>query len=149
MTEADIARVRETARRLAAAAQHAFVGTEHLLAAALTDSSTGAARALAAAGVSLDGIEEELLTGLPRAESGAPSPPPLSRFAERALADAAQPGRSLEAALLRAPRGRIASVLTRRGAKVTELRKALEPPAAPASKAPPRPKRENNRDGLG
>jgi Ca2+:H+ antiporter len=123
----DITRVVATAQRAAAAAQHAFVGTEHLLAATLTDADGAAARALAAAGVSLDGLAEELTTGLPRAEPDAPSPPPLSRFAERAVADAERQGGNLVAVLLRSPRGRIASVLARRGAKLTELRKALEP----------------------
>ncbi len=137
MTLPDLARIVETARRAAAAAQHAFVGTEHLLAAALADSGAAPARALLAAGVSLDGFAEELLTGLPRAEPDTPSPPPLSRFAERAVADAEQAGGNLLVVLLRAPRGRIASVLARRGAKLSELRKALEPvrsakPAKPA-----------------
>ena len=148
MTEPDIARVVATAQRAAAAAQHAFVGTEHLLAAALTNSDGPAARALVAAGVALDGFAEELLTGLPRAEPGGPSPPPLSRFAERAVADAEKPGGNLVAVLLRSPRGRIASVLARRGANLPELRKALEPKSQPARPEPApkagreKPKRE-------
>ncbi|HTL05976.1 MAG TPA: calcium/proton exchanger, partial [Gemmatimonadales bacterium] len=132
MTSPDIARLVDTARRAAAAGQHAFVGTEHLLAAALAQPDGPAVRALAAAGVSLDGFVEELLTGLPRAEPGAgdqpPAPPPLSRFAERAVAEAEQAGGDLAGVLLRSPKGRIASVLSRRGAKLPELRKALEPP---------------------
>ena len=136
MTEPDIARVVVTAQRAAAAAQHAFVGTEHLLAAALTDPDGAAARALTAAGVSLEGLAEEFLTGLPRAEPDGPSPPPLSRFAERAVADAEKPGGNLVAVLLRSPRGRIASVLSRRGAKLPELRKALEPPRPPKPAKP-------------
>ena len=139
MTPPDIARIVETARRAAAAGQHAFVGTEHLLAAALADAEGGPARALVAGGVSLDGFVEELLTGLPRAEPDAPSPPPLSRFAERAVADAEKPGGDLMAVLLRAPRGRIASVLARRGAKLPELRKALEPAPQGRAAKPPKP----------
>ncbi len=144
MTAPDIARVVETARRAAVAANHAFIGTEHLLAAELADPEGPAARALAGAGVSLDGIAEELLAGLPVAEAGAP-PPPMSRFAERAVADAGKSGGDLLAVLLRAPRGRIASVLTRRGAKFPELRQRLEPvkqPRAPAPEAPARPRKE-------
>lgn len=147
MTQPDIARVIATAERAAAAAQHAFVGTEHLLAASLTDADGAAARALAAAGVSLDGLAEELLTGLPRADSAGPAPPPLSRFAERAVADAGKPGANLVAVLLRSPRGRIASVLQRRGAKLAELRKALEPALPPKSTRgdEPRPDRASRR----
>jgi Ca2+:H+ antiporter len=82
--------------------------------------------------VSLDGFVEELLTGLPRAEPRAadqpPAPPPLSRFAERAVAEAEQAAGDLAGVLLRSPKGRIASVLSRRGARLPELRKALEPP---------------------
>ena len=63
MTSPDLARVINTARGAATAANHAFVGTEHLLAAALTDDA--AIRTLADAAVSLDGINEELLAGLP------------------------------------------------------------------------------------
>ena len=133
MTPPDIARVVDTATRLAAAAQHAFVGTEHLLAAALTDAE--GARALAAAGISPDGLAEELLTGLPRAEPDAASPPRLSRFAERAVQEAEKSGGGLVPVLLRAPRGKIASVLARRGAKPAELRKTLEPKSEPAQKA--------------
>ncbi len=131
MTAPDIARVVETARRAAAAANHAFVGTEHLLAAALTDPDGPAARALAAAGASLDGLAEELLTGLPTADAGAPTPPPMSRFAERAVADAERAEGNLLAVLLRAPRGRVASVLSRRGVNLQELRKAVEPDRSP------------------
>ncbi len=136
MTAPDIARIVETARRAAIAANHAFIGTEHLLAAALTDTAGPAARALAAAGVSLDGIAEELLAGLPVAEAGAP-PPPMSRFAERAVAEAGQSGDDLLGVLLRAPRGRIASVLTRRGVRLPELRQQLQPAKQPKPAAAP------------
>ncbi|HEV8600002.1 MAG TPA: Clp protease N-terminal domain-containing protein, partial [Gemmatimonadales bacterium] len=131
-------RVVETARRAAAAAQHAFVGTEHLLAALLVDETGSAAHALRAAGVSLDGLAEELLTGLPRAEAGGAGPPPLSRFAERAIAEAEKSGADLATVLLRAPRGRIATVLGRRGAKLNELRKQLDGHRAKEPKAPGR-----------
>lgn len=139
MSEPNLERVVETARRAAAAAQHAFVGTEHLLAAALADADGAPARALLAAGVSLDGFAEELLTGLPRAEPESPGPPPLSRFAERAVADAEKAGGNLLVVLLRAPRGRIASVLARRGAKLPELRKALDPAPQGGAPRPPKP----------
>ena len=138
MTAPDIARVVDTARRAAAAAHHAFVGTEHLLAASLTIADGGAARALGAAGVSLDGLAEELLTGLPSAEAEQAGPPPLSRFAERAVADAEASGGSLPAALLRAPKGRIASVLARRGANLQALKRALEPEQQPRTPVPKR-----------
>ena len=152
MTQPDNTRIVETARRAAAAAQHAFVGTEHLLAAALADPNGAPARALLAAGVSLDGLVEELLTGLPRAEPDSPTPPPLSRFAERAVADAERPGGDLLVVLLRAPRGRIASVLARRGARLAELRKALEgprdpTPAKPAGEAAGRGDRSGRQQG--
>jgi len=139
LIQPDLPRIVDTARRAATAAQHAFVGTEHLLAAALADPEGAPARALQAAGVSLEGFVEELLAGLPRAEPDTPGPPPLSRFAERAVADAGQPGGDLMVVLLRAPRGRIASVLSRRGAKLPELRKALEPAAPGRAPKPPRP----------
>ena len=139
MTAPDISRIVDTARRAATAANHAFVGTEHLLAAALTEADGEAAGALLGAGVSLDGLAEELLTGLPAAEPGAATPPPLSRFAERAVADAERADGNLLAVLLRAPKGRVASVLGRRGVNLQELRKATEPdrPPKPAAKAPP------------
>lgn len=129
----------DTARRAAAAANHAFVGTEHLLAAALTDVDGAPARALTAAGVSLDGLTEELLTGLPAAETGAETPPPLSRFAERAVAEAERSGGNLLSVLLRAPRGRVASVLARRGANLQDLRGSADP-ARPAK--PPKQERQ-------
>ncbi|HEV8150126.1 MAG TPA: calcium/proton exchanger [Gemmatimonadales bacterium] len=134
MTSAGIARVVATARRAAAAAQHAFVGTEHLLAAALEDQEGPGARALHAVGIAPEGLAEELIAGLPRAESDAAGPPPLSRFAERAIAEAEKSGTDLAVVLLRAPRGRIASVLARRGVKLTELHKALEP-AGPSKRS--------------
>jgi Ca2+:H+ antiporter len=139
LTAPDIARVVETARRAAAAAHHAFVGTEHLLAAALTTADGSAARALGSAGVSLDGLAEELLTGLPSAEGDQSGPPPMSRFAERAVADAEKSGNSLPAVLLRSPKGRIASVLTRRGADLQLLRRALEPERAAGTASAPQP----------
>jgi len=136
LSQPDIARVVETARRAAAAANHAFVGTEHLLTAALLDSRGPAARSLKVAGVSLDGLETELLGGLPTAEAGT-GPPPLSRFAERAVADAEKSG-DLLLVLLKAPRGRVASVLAKRGIKLAELRKALEPAPEPETPRPAR-----------
>lgn len=140
MTSPDIARIIETATRAATAANHAFVGTEHLLAAALTDAEGPAARALGAAGVSLEGLAEELLTGLPAAASGGAAVPPMSRFAERAVAEAGQAGGNLLGVLLRAPRGRLASVLSRRGANLQELRKAVEGDRPPK---PPRPSKSS------
>ena len=136
MTAFDLARVLDAARGTAAAANHAFVGTEHLLAAVLQDPEGAAARTLIEAGIATDGLAEELLTGLPVAASDAPMPPPMSRFAERAVAEAEKAGGDLLLVLLRAPRGRVASVMSRRGAKLPDLRKALEP-AKPES--PPRP----------
>src|ERR1041384_4817590 len=50
LTAADLARLVDPARRAAAAANHAFIGTEHLLAAALTEGDGAAPRALSAAG---------------------------------------------------------------------------------------------------
>jgi Ca2+:H+ antiporter len=161
LTAFDLARVIDTARGTAAAANHAFVGTEHLLAAVLQDPDGAAARTLTEAGIAIDGLAEELVTGLPVAASDAPMPPPMSRFAERAVAEAEKAGGDLLLVLLRAPRGRVASVMSRRGAKLPELRKALEPakpespprppkppkqqakqarPAPPVSAAPPRPR---------
>lgn len=142
MTAPDVSRVVDTARRAAAAANHAFVGTEHLLAAALTEADGAAARTLADAGVSLDGLAEELLAGLPVAEAGAPAPPPMSRFAERAVADAARADGNLLAVLLRAPRGRVASVLGRRGVNLQVLRRAAEPERPPKPPRTQQPKPE-------
>lgn len=139
MTASDLARVIEAARGTAAAANHAFVGTEHLLAAALSDADGAAERALTDAGVTIDGLAEELLAGLPAAAADAPMPPPMSRFAERAVAEAEKADGNLLLVLLRAPRGRVASVLGNRGAKLSELRKTLEPPRAEQQAKPPRP----------
>lgn len=139
MTGPDVARVVETARRAATAARHAFVGTEHLLAATLTEPDGAAARALAAAGVSIDGLAEELLAGLPAAEAGNTDPPPISRFAERAIAEAVKSDGNLLAVLLRSPRGKLASVLVKRGADLTALRKAVEPGSVRKPDKPPKP----------
>lgn len=136
MTAPDISRVVETARRAATAANHAFVGTEHLLAAALTEADGVAAQALVTAGVSLDELSEELLIGLPTAEAGAATPPPMSRFAERAVEEAERADGNLLAVLLRAPRGRVASVLGRRGVDLQELRKAVDPGRPPKQPKP-------------
>ena len=138
MNQPDIARVVDTARNLAAAAQHNFVGTEHLLAAALTAPDGDAARALAAAKVSLDGFAEELLIGLPRAETASPEPPRLSRFAERAVGEL-EKGQSLAAVLLKQPRGRVASVLSRRKADLSALNHYFKPKEKQPS---PKPARE-------
>jgi len=138
LSPSDLARVIEAARGTAAAANHAFVGTEHLLAAALSDAEGTAARTLTDAGVTIDGLAEELLAGLPAAAADAPMPPPMSRFAERAVAEAETADGNLLLVLLRAPRGRVASVLGKRGAKLSELRKTLEPPRAEQQAKPPR-----------
>jgi Ca2+:H+ antiporter len=145
LTSPDLARILQAARDRASAARHAFVGTEHLLAAALDDPEGAAARALTAAGLtSRDGLADELLAGLPAAAADTTEPPPLSRFAERAMADAEKAGSNLPLVLLRAPRGRLASVLARRGIKLQELKKALEPdrpePPPRAPKPPKQPK---------
>ena len=146
MTSPDLARILQAARDRASAARHAFVGTEHLLAAALDDPDGATVRALTAAGLtSQDGLADELLVGLPAAPADALEPPPLSRFAERAMADAEKAGGNLALVLLRAPRGRLASVLAKRGIKLQELRKALEPdrpeppPRAPKPAKQPKP----------
>ena len=139
MNQPDIARVVDTARNLAAAAQHNFVGTEHLLAAALTVPDGDVGRALAAAKVPLDGFAEELLSGLPRAEAAVAEPPRLSRFAERAVAEL-EKGQSLAVVLLRSPRGRIASVLSRRKADLGALQRSLTAGAESKPKQQPRPK---------
>jgi len=139
LNQADIARVVDTARNLAAAAQHNFVGTEHLLAAALTAPEGDAGRALAAAKVPLDGFAEELLSGLPRAGATATEPPRLSRFAERAVAEL-EKGQSLAVVLLRNPRGRIASVLGRRKADLGALQRFLTSGAESKPKQHPSPK---------
>ena len=125
MIQPDIARLVDTARSLAGAARHSFVGTEHLLAAALTNREGDAARALTAANVPLDEFAEELLSGLPRVEGDSDAPPKLSRFAERAIASLER-GESVAAVLLRAPRGRIAGVLSNRKADLAALRRHLE-----------------------
>jgi Ca2+:H+ antiporter len=140
----ELERVIGTAEQAAAQGGHAFVGTEHLLAAAIRDPDGTAARLLASAGVAVDGLADELLAGLPAAAPDAAGPPPMSRFAERAIADARKGGGDLLVVLLRAPRGRIASVLTRRGLRLPDLKKALEPgrpdPPARTPKAPRQPK---------
>ena len=80
MSASDSARIVESARAIAVAANHAFIGTEHLLAAALRDPEGAAQRALAARGVSTAGLDEELLEGLPKAGPEAAGPPEPSRF---------------------------------------------------------------------
>ena len=143
MTSPDLARILQAARDRASAARHAFVGTEHLLAAALDDPDSATGRALAAAGLtSQDGLADELLVGLPAAAPDAGEPPPLSRFAERAMAEAEKAGGNLALVLLRAPRGRLASVLAKRGVNLAELKKALEPDRAEREQRPPKPPRQ-------
>jgi Ca2+:H+ antiporter len=147
LSVSDIQRVVETARGAAAVAGHAFVGTEHLLAALLARESGPAAKACLAAGIEPQGLIDELVSGLKAAEPDAAGPAPLSGFAERAIQDAerlAGEGRDGEAALLdallRSPRGRIASVLGRRGVKPSVLRGDAAPGRAPqpaAGKAGP------------
>ena len=139
MTAPDLARVIDAARTTAAAANHAFVGTEHLLAALLQDPDGASARIFAETGVATDGLAEELLVGLPAAEPGAAMPPPMSRFSERAVAEAEKAGGNLLLVLLRAPRGRVASVLAKRGARINDIRKALEPGKPEAPLRPPKP----------
>jgi len=139
LTAFDLSRVIGAARNMAAAANHAFVGTEHLLAAVLQDADGIAAGIFSDAGIAIDGLAEELLTGLPVASPDAPVPPPMSRFAERAVADAESAGGDLLLVLLRAPRGRVASVLGKRGAKLPDLRKALEPARAERPAQTPKP----------
>jgi Ca2+:H+ antiporter len=156
LSASDIQRVVDTARNAAAVAGHAFVGTEHLLAALLVREAGPAARASLAAGMEPQGLIDELVSGLKAAEPGADGPPPLSGFAERAIQDAerlAKDGRDAEVALLdalmRSPRGRIASILGRRGVKPSALRTdapaPAEPTPAPTAKppgnAPPKPER--------
>jgi Ca2+:H+ antiporter len=165
LSVSDIQNVVDTARSAAAVAGHAFVGTEHLLAALLMREAGPAARACVAAGMDPQGLVDDLVSGLKAAEPGAEGPPPLSGFAERAIQDAerlAKDGRDGEVALLdalmRSPRGRIASILSRRGVKPSALRSdttatAATPSSAPAVKPsgkaapvkverPPRPPRE-------
>jgi Ca2+:H+ antiporter len=149
LSASDIQRVVDTARSAAAVAGHAFVGTEHLLAALLVHEGGPAAHASLAAGMEPQGLIDELVSGLKAAEAGAEGPPPLSGFAERAIQDAerlAKDGRDAEVALLdalmRSPRGRIASILSRRGVKPSALRSDT-PPEAPAAKpAKTQPKAE-------
>ena len=143
MSVADIQRTVDTARGAAAAAGHAFVGTEHLLAALLARETGPAARAFLASGIDPQGFIDELVSGLKAAEPEAAGPPPLSGFAERAIQDAERltgDGRDGEVALLdalmRSPRGRIASVLGRRGVKPSALRSDAASSARPAAQAP-------------
>ena len=157
MSVSDIQRVVDTARNAAAVAGHAFVGTEHLLAALLLREAGPAARACLASGIDPQALVDELVSGLRAAEPGAESPPPLSGFAERAIQDAeraAGDGRDGEVALLdalmRSPRGRVASVLSRRGVKPSAFRGDAAPragapsqarEATPSGKAAPRSER--------
>jgi Ca2+:H+ antiporter len=146
LSASDIQRVVDTARNAAAVAGHAFVGTEHLLAALLAREGGPAARASLAAGMEPQGLIDELVSGLKAADAGTEGPPPLSGFAERAIQDAerlAKDGRDAEVALLdalmRSPRGRIASILSRRGVKPSTLRSERPAPAESADAAPARP----------
>ncbi|MGH7562359.1 MAG: calcium/proton exchanger [Gemmatimonadales bacterium] len=132
MSASDIRRVVDTARNAAAAAGHAFVGTEHLLAALLIREGGAAARAFRSAGGAMEGLVEELAAGLKTADPALTGPPPLSGFAERAVQDAeraAEEGKDGEAALFealtRSPRGRIASVMSRRGIRPATLHPAV------------------------
>jgi Ca2+:H+ antiporter len=136
LTAPELARVIDAARTSAAAGNHAFVGTEHLLAALLQDPDGAAARTFSDTGADIAGLADELLIGLPAADPDAATPPPMSRFAERAVAEAEKAGGNLLLVLLRAPRGRVASVLAKRGARIADIRKALEPERA---EPPPRP----------
>ena len=142
MSASDSARILDSARAIAVAANHAFIGTEHLLAAALRDPEGSAQRALAGRGVTTEGLDEELLEGLPKAGADAAGPPEPSRFAERALADAEKAGGDLVAVLLKAPRGKLAGILAKRTAKPAEARKAPERQEKPAERLSEKPRRE-------
>ena len=143
MTSPDLGWILQAARDRAVAARHAFVGTEHLLVAALDAPDGATMRALTAAGLtSPDGLADELLTGLPAAAADASEPAPLSRFAERAMAEAEKAGGNLPLVLLRAPRGRLASVLARRGINLQELRKVLEPGRPETQPRTPKPPKQ-------
>ena len=151
MSASDIQRVVDTARDAAAVAGHAFVGTEHLLAALLVREGGPAARASRAAGMDPQGLIDELVSGLKAADAGVEGPPPLSGFAERAIQDAerlAKDGRDAEVALLdalmRSPRGRIASILARRGVKPSALRSDAPPEALATNVGKTQPKRAPN-----
>ncbi len=148
MSTSDIQRVVETARNAAAAAGHAFVGAEHLLAALLINETGPAARVFRAAGADPSSLVDELVKGLKPAGPDQSGSPPLSGLAERAVEDAtrlAGEGKDGESALLdalmRSPRGRIASVINRLGIRPSAFQAAPPGDAARAkaeAAAPPK-----------
>ncbi|MBX3145763.1 MAG: hypothetical protein KF785_03255 [Gemmatimonadales bacterium] len=149
MTEV-VDRTLSTARGLAAEHRHGFVGTEHLLAALLSDDTSLAATLFASAGIEPARARQELLTGLRQGPEGAPSEPTLSRFAERvveaARTEALREGREavedrdLLRQLLAQPKGRMSQLLKADPRAPVALRAALglpDPPVAPPQATAP------------
>ncbi len=167
----DVNRTLAAAKALAAEHRHGFVGTEHMLAALLSEPTSLAATLFTGAGLDVPRIRQDLLAGLRQAPEGEPAEPALSRFAERvveaARGEATRDGREaiedrdLLRPLLAQPKGRLAQLLKGNGQAPGTLRAALglpepaqpaeSPPAAPTAEQPakqpraprePRPPRE-------
>ena len=76
-----VALAEEEARRLG----HGHIGTEHLLLGIMSDGQSGAARALVAAGVTLDGSRQKVAEAVSAEGNGKAGDLPLSDRAKRAL----------------------------------------------------------------
>jgi Ca2+:H+ antiporter len=155
MTAGALDAVIAAARRRAAASRHAFVGTEHLLAALLDDPNSLSTTLIGKIGLVPAELSQSLLEGLRQSADGAPVPPdgvPLSSFAQRAVEGAADESELLRR-LIANPKGRIGQALRADPKAIVALRTALgveRPPAREPVKetakeqgaSPARPPRE-------
>ncbi|MHB1327877.1 MAG: Clp protease N-terminal domain-containing protein [Gemmatimonadales bacterium] len=144
----DVNRTVAAAKAIAAEHRHGFVGTEHMLAALLSEPTSLATTLFAGAGLDVPRIRQDLLTGLRQAAEGDSAEPALSRFAERvveaARGEATRDGREviedrdLLRPLLAQPKGRLAQLLKGDGSAPAALRAALGiPEPTPPVEAPP------------
>ncbi|MFN0180140.1 MAG: calcium/proton exchanger [Gemmatimonadales bacterium] len=134
MTEPVIARVVAAATGIATSRRHAFVGTEHLFAGLLEDSSGFAATLLGKAGLDPAQVSTTILEGLRTSSGDEGSAPALTRFGERAIEAARRlagerqsevEDRDLMAVLIGQPKGRMAQALRGDGKALEALQAAL------------------------
>jgi Ca2+:H+ antiporter len=159
MTGPVIDRVVAAATEIATSRRHAFVGTEHLLAGLLEDSTGLAATLLGKAGLDPAQVSTTILEGLRTSSGDEVVAPTLTRFGERAIEAARRlagerqsevEDRDLLAVLIGQPKGRMAQALRGDGNALEALQAALgtgraePPPKTPRSvaerPADPRPR---------
>src|SRR5688572_7575754 len=158
-----VERVIGAARQTAAQYNHAFVGTEHLLAALLDEPDSLTATLVTRTGLQPADVRRGLLEGLRQAQASEPRAPddvPLSSFAQRAIEGVADEAELLRR-LIANPKGRIAQVLRADPKALTALKAAVEPdkgstpverpkePKVAEKKAPPQQRPARNQRPRG